>query len=100
MSCFALFVFEEDFFFLFADFLVLSRSPRNVVTFRSKLKPVSFALFRAACLRFLPSRTSETKLVPLFKTSFPMDLAPHFTSGKTDRPREVAYFISSLIPTS
>ena len=92
MSCFALFAFEEDLFFIFVAFLVLFRSPENVVTFRSKLEPVSFVLFRAACLRFLPSRISETKLVPLFKTSFPMDLAPRFTSGKTDRPREVKMF--------
>ena len=92
MSVLALFAFEEDFFFLFVVFLILFRSPGNVVTFRSKLEPVSFVLFRAACLRFLPSRISETKLVPLFKTSFPMDLAPRFTRGKTDRPKEAKMF--------
>ena len=59
-----------------------------MVTFCSKLEPVSFVLFRAACLRFLPSRILETKLVSLFKTSFPMDLVPRFTRGKTDRPKE------------
>ena len=85
MSCFVLFDFEEDFFFLFANPF---RSPGNVVTFYSKLEPVSFALFRAACLRFFPFRTSETKLVPLFKTSLPINLAPFLTSCKTDHPIE------------
>ena len=38
----------------------------------------------AACLTFLPARTSLTKFAPLFKAMFPRALAPLFTKGMTD----------------
>ena len=38
----------------------------------------------AACLTFLPARTSLTKFAPLFKAMFPRALALLFTKGMTD----------------
>ena len=38
----------------------------------------------AACLTFLPARTSLTKFAPLFKAMFPRASAPLFTKDMTD----------------